>query len=264
MGWKYQPHPKTTKHICVSNLVRKSIEQQDSKPCVTIYNLLEQPKPQKPIMILSAQRFSVEKGANEMKQFAQRLKAKNIPFIWICFTDNKQGEEDGIMYRPPVMDLENYYQGFDYFASFSRTESYGYSLVEAMSCGLPLIVRDIPILDELGFIDGKTGYKLNHDMSNIDEVIDKLSNRPKFTYKKLDSVQAWLDELGPLNKYNDYIGQKNDGVIVQAIANYYDLEQNERKYARLSPGMKESLNVWVTSRERADYLIGRKLVKEID
>lgn len=112
------------------------------------------------------------------------------------------------MYHTPVMDLQNYYQGFDYFASFSRTESYGYSLVEAMSYGLPLIVRDIPILDELGFIDGKTGYKLNHDMSNVDEVIDKLSNRPKFTYKKLDSVQAWLDELGPLNKYNDYIGQK--------------------------------------------------------
>lgn len=264
MGWKYQPHPKTTKHICVSNLVKKSIEQQDTKPCVTIYNLLEQPKPQKPIMILSAQRFSVEKGANEMKQFAQRLKAKNIPFVWVCFTDNKQGEEDGIVYRKPVLDLQNYYQGFDYFASFSRTESYGYSLVEAMSCGLPLIVRDIPILDELGFVDGKNGYKLNHDMSNIDEVINKLSNRPKFTYKKLDSVQAWLDELGPLNKYNDYLGQKNDGVIVQAIANYYDLEQNEKKYARLSPGMKESLNVWVTSRERADYLISQKLVKELE
>ena len=128
----------------------------------------------------------------------------------------------------------------------------------------PLIVRDIPILDELGFIDGKTGYKLNHDMSNIDEVINKLSNRPKFTYKKLDSVQAWLDELGPLNKYNDYSGQKNNGVIVQAIANYYDLEQNEKKYAHLSPGMKESLNVWVTSRERADYLINKKLVKELE
>lgn len=99
---------------------------------------------------------------------------------------------------------------------------------------------------------------------NIDEVINKLSNRPKFTYKKLDSVQAWLDELGPLNKYNDYLGQKNDGVIVQAIANYYDLEQNEKKYARLSPGMKESLNVWVTSRERADYLISQKLVKELE
>lgn len=76
MGWKYHPHSKTTKHICVSNLVKKSIEQQDSKPCITIYNLLEQPKPQKPIMILSAQRFSVEKGANEMKKFAQRLRAK--------------------------------------------------------------------------------------------------------------------------------------------------------------------------------------------
>lgn len=264
MGWKYQKHPKTTKHICVSNLVKKSIEKQDDKPCVTIYNLLEEQKPVRPIMILSAQRFSVEKGANEMTLFAQRLRAKGIPFIWICFTDNKQGEENGIVYRKPVMDLYNYYKGFDYFAAFSRTESYGYSLVEAMSCGVPLIVREIPVLDELGFIDGKHGYKLAHDMSNVDEVIDKLANRPKCVYHKLDNVQDWITELGPLNKYNEYEGQKHDGVIVQAIVNYYDLEQNERKYARLSPGMPESANMWVTSRERADYLIGRKLVKEID
>ena len=104
---------------------------------------------------MSAQRFSIEKGESEMKAFSRRCSERGIPVIWVCFTDNKTGEEDGILFKKPVLDIENYYGGFDYFASFSRTESYGYSMVEAMSYGLPLLVRDITVLDELGFVDGE-------------------------------------------------------------------------------------------------------------
>lgn len=217
MNWKYKSHPKTTKHIAVSNIAKKSIEMQDNKPCVVIYNVLDLEEPRKPLMIMSAQRVSVEKGENEMKLFASRLSERNIPFIWINFTDNKVGEEQGILYKKCVLNIQDYFSAFDYFASFSRTESYGYSLVQAMSYGLPLIVRDIPVLDELNFKDNINGYKINYDMSNIDEVIDKLSNKPKFKYDKLDNFKDWIKELGKLNKYNEYEEEKEMKTKVEVL-----------------------------------------------
>lgn len=248
MSWRYKPHKKTTKHIAVSNIAKRSIEMQDDKPCKVIYNLLDLEEPVKPLMIMSAQRMSEEKGEAEMKIFARRLKQKEIPFIWINFTDNKVGEEDGILFKQCVLDIQNYYGLFDYFASFSRTESYGYSLVQAMSYGLSLIVRDIPVLKELGFEDGKHGYKLNYDMSNIDEVIDKLAKKPKCVYNKLDNYQEWINELGILNKYNDYIPEHYTKALVRARRKFTRYEDSERKV------MPKENDEWITSFDRAEYL----------
>lgn len=261
MKWKYRRHPKTTKHICVSNLAKEGIQLQDDKPCVVIYNLLDLEEHKKPLMIMSAQRFSREKGKSETEYFVERLTLKNIPYVWICFTDNKQGMEKGICYVNPVLNLKDYYEGFDYFASFSSTESYGYSIVEAMSYGVPLIVRDIPILDELGFKDGEHGYKINFDMSNVDEVIDKLWNKPKGKYNKLDNIEQWRKELGNLKKHNDYKCENKDTCYVKAIKNFKDVE------ASLNEGkdiQRKRDDIWEVSIERGEQLVYRDVAIIID
>ena len=248
MHWRYKPHKKTTKHIAVSNIAKKAIEAQDDKPCIVIYNLLDLEKGEKPLMIMSAQRVSVEKGEAEMKQFARRLREKGKPFIWINFTDNKVGEEEGILYKECVQDIHNYFKAFDYFASFSRTESYGYSLVQAMSYGIPLIVRDIPVLKELGFEDGKHGYKINCDLSNIDEIIDKLDKKPKCVYNKLDNYKEWINELGTLNKYNSYVEEIYKKAKVRARKKFTRYKDSETGKLRL---LDEE---WICSYDRAEYL----------
>ena len=255
MNWKYRRHPKTTKHICVSNIAKEGIELQDDKPCVVIYNLLDLEEHKKPLMIMSAQRFSREKGKSETEYFVERLTLKNIPYVWICFTDNKKGMEKGICYVDPVLNLKDYYEGFDYFASFSSTESYGYSIVEAMSYGVPLIVRDIPVLKELGFKDGVHGYKINFDMSNVDEVIDKLWNKPKGEYKKLDNVNQWKKELGNMKKYNEYKHNNKDTCYVRAIKGFTDIE------AHVS---RKKDDVWEVSIERGEQLAYREVAVIID
>lgn len=258
MNWKYKTHKKTTKHIAVSNVAKKSIELQDDRPCVVIYNLLEMEEVKKPLMIMSAQRLSVEKGGEEAKLFARKLKEKNIPFIWLCFTDNKNGEEDGIIFKQYVLDIENYFGGFDYFASFSRTESYGYSIVQAMSYGLPLIVRDIPVLDELKFKDGVHGYKINYDMSNIDEVIDKLTKKPKCIYNKLDDYNDWLKELGELNKYNNYEEERDMKVKVIATKKFEGIRDAERNV------YPKAGDEWETTKERAEFLQSKGVAEIIE
>lgn len=252
MEWTYYSHPKTTKHIAVSELAKRGIEMQDNRPCIVIYNLLELVENKKPIMIMSAQRFSEEKGEKEMKMFSRRCKERGIPVVWVCFTDNKVGEEDNILFHQSVLDIQNYFGGFDYFASFSKTESYGYSLVQAMSYGLPLIVRDIPILDELGFKDGVHGYKLDYDLSNMDEIIDKLYKIPKCKYEKLDNKQDWINALGKINKYNDYEREMEMKYLVEALDTYEINDISDSELGRI-PKAGET---WIVSKERLDVLLG--------
>ena len=252
MRWRYKSHPKTTCHIAVSEIARKSVMAQDSRPCKVIYNLLELQEPKRPLMLMSAQRFSEEKGEKEMLSFARRLRQLSIPFIWICFTDNKTGEEEGIIFKEPVLDLHNYYSRFDYFVSFSRTESYGYSMVEAMSYGLPLVVRDIPVLDEIGFKDGEHGYLIKHDLSNTDDVIRKLCEIPHISYKKLDDANEWRELLGTLPKYNDYKKELKMRFVVEALDTYKQKKLIDAELGRRpEPGER-----WEVSKERMELLTG--------
>lgn len=47
--------------------------------------------------------------------------------------------------------------------SGSYTESYGYSIVEALWYDIPILTFEKPILNEIGFFDGKNGYLLKKE-----------------------------------------------------------------------------------------------------
>lgn len=76
--------------------------------------------------------------------------------------------------------------------SSSYTESYGYSIVEALWYDIPILTFEKPILNEIGFFDGKNGYLLKKDRSNWNDVIKNIYNIPKnFNYHKLDDYESW-------------------------------------------------------------------------
>ena len=60
--------------------------------------------------------------------------------------------------------LREAYQGADVFAFLSHEETEGIVVLEALACGIPTVLRDIPVYD--GWLeDGKNIYKA----SNTDE-----------------------------------------------------------------------------------------------
>ena len=222
MGWKYTKHPKTTKTICVSEVGKRAfLNFYPKEPCEVIYNLLNQVKPSKsmiekrkkeilalttekdPIIIISAARLSHEKGYERMKKFAKRLNERNIPFIWVIFTNDTEDEKiNGLVLASPRYNVNEYIACADWYSSKSDTECCSYSNFEAFDLRIPIISTDYPSIYEQGMQVGKNGYILNMDMSNMDEVIDNIvSHKLKgFDYKLPNVLPQWNKLLGKKQK----------------------------------------------------------------
>ena len=81
----------------------------------------------------------------------------------------------------------------DYLVQLSDCESYCYSVVEALSYGVPVITTPLPVLKELG-VNETNSITLAFDLSNMDEVVRKMRLRKaKFKYKA--PVERWNELL---------------------------------------------------------------------
>ena len=227
MNWKFYQHPKTNYHIAVSEIAKESvIKQAPDIPCEVIYNLIKIEKPKRVLNLISMTRLTEEKGAGVMNAFAKRLKELEIPYNWVVFTDAKLKSNDGMIYRTPELNTQDYINNFKelggYYFSGSKTESWGYSLAEALEMGLPLITTRIPVLDELGFEEGVNGFILEQDLSNLDDVIQKAySNNLKFKHKKKDKPKQWIKLLGEFKESNYKPSNK---ITIRAKTNYNDIQ----------------------------------------
>ena len=102
--------------------------------------------------------------------------------------------------------------------SGSYTESYGYSIVEALWYDIPILTFEKPILNEIGFFDGKNGYLLKKDRSNWNDVIKNI-NIASLNQNLHDNIGVVfpLSEYGLNSKYGTY----NINAVSPPDPNYY-------------------------------------------
>ena len=239
--------PQDRDHIIgVSNAVLESFNEKKGN---VIYNLVEKPTKDRCLFLISATRLSksgaFEKGHNRMLKLADKLTDAGIPYLWIFFGDENFPEKRANMIvLPPKMDVAPYLAKADYYVSLSNAEGYGYSVVEALINGTPVITTPVTVLPELGFEDGKHGYIVPFDM-NFD--VKKLLDIPKVEYKRsnTESIKKWRSLLGNTEPKHDY--EPEQIINVEVIKNYYDTLM-ERK---LSPGEVISVDIG-----RAEQIIG--------
>lgn len=75
-------------------------------------------------------------------------------------------------------DLEEFYQGIDYFVQGSHHEAYGFSVAEAMATGAIPIVTSIPSF-RLLCRNGEIGYSFEPgDVDNLTAILNSLPTRP--------------------------------------------------------------------------------------
>lgn len=175
-------HPKITRYLGVSKLVCKEFTRLQGKPCELAYNPVDIDKPRKVLKLISATRLTLEKGKKRMIKLGEELDKAGIPYIWLVFTNDKDAiDNPNIIYREPTLKIVDYIAMADYLVQLSDTESFSISINEALKLGVPIISTDLPILKELGIENGKQGYLIDKEMTNIpiDDIYNKI---PKVKY----------------------------------------------------------------------------------
>ena len=185
--WKPPTHERITEYIGVTKYIRDSFKRITGLNNVTYgYNPLTIEKSKK-ITLISMTRLSKIKGKDRMIKLAQALDKANIDYIWYIFTNDTDAiQSQNVIYMKPRLDVGYWLEKADYLVQLSDTEACSYSINEALYRNIPIIVTPLPYLDEIGVKDNVNAYIMKFDCSNINDIVKKINNIPKFEFKKLE------------------------------------------------------------------------------
>ncbi|MHA2288873.1 MAG: glycosyltransferase family 4 protein [Promethearchaeota archaeon] len=125
---------------------------------------------------------------------------KRYPFIWVgqrafpLIQQNLNYNTNNLIMPGYIEDIASAYSGGDIFCFPSYYEGEGIAILEAMSCGLPIVIRNLPTY-EGRFIDGENCLKARNNKEFIDKIYylinhpaecKRIANNGLSTAKKLD------------------------------------------------------------------------------
>jgi len=193
-----------------------------------IHNLTNPQEPKKALNLVSATRLSYEKGGQRMIDFARMLERHNIDYTWLVFTDEKlSGLPEGMILKRPTLNILPYIKAADFVVQLSDQEAYGYTIVEAWQVGTPTITTPLPVLTEIGFINGKQGFIVPFDVNEVKNLEEKLYSQYQPAYSSSNNtkiIKQWRDILGntkPTKKKKPQKGFK----WVCALKDFTDMQQ---------------------------------------
>ena len=97
-------------------------------------------------------------------------------------------------------DLPTFYKSFDLFLLSSNYEGWGRTVVEAMACGLPVVMTDVGLAGEV-LLDGENGYVVPvGDTEAMIRAIKKLYEDPEIRRKFAAVGQSTARSLRPATK----------------------------------------------------------------
>jgi hypothetical protein len=193
----------------------------ETKEAIVIKNLVESIKPRQVLQLISATRLDTnEKGQKRMIELANRMNEQGVKFLWLYFANKEIKGPENMIRVEPTLNIRDYIHRADYLVQLSDTEGFGYSIVESLLEGTPVIVTDLPVLEELGVVDGKNGYIVPKDLGDYDTTA--FYTVPKFTYKYNNGllVSAWKKVLGNTKPTHSYKPQERESVTI--TQRYFD------------------------------------------
>ena len=202
----------------------------DCKNAKVIHNLLLE-NDKKSLILVSATRIGVsDKGMNEyrMRKLVMKLDESKRPYIWLNFSNLPlSGMGPHFINMPAEVDILPYIKSADYLVQLSDpVESFGYSSMEALTNGTPIITTKQPVLEELGFKNGIHGVIVPDDM---DFDVEFLWNIPKirFKYNNNPSIVEWRELLGEDTEPTHSYVYDDSMVRTKVIHEYLDIELNK-------------------------------------
>ena len=207
-------------HDFIVNVSQASKDSFGDEGGMVIHNPIFTDKT-KALILVSATRIPApDKGDNEkrMRKLAEMLNEANIPFVWFNFSEGQiPNPPRGMVNMGLQMDIRPYIASATYLVQLSDSEAWSYSILEALTQNVPVIVTEFPSAEEMGIVDGQNGYIVPFDM-NFD--VTRLKNVPKFRYFYDNGVieKEWK------KIFNHKIKTKKKKLVdVQIIQQYNDL-----------------------------------------
>lgn len=215
---------RITKRFGVAENTTKGIKEhfEWAQNIETMYNPYTVKKPRKVLNLISATRLTPEKGYARMVQFAEALDEAGIPFHWDIYTDKpREPFNKSVAIMPCRLDILDFIANADYLVQLSDTEGYSYSIVEALSVGTPVICTAFAVAEEQGIVNGKNGFILPMDMSNL-PIEQIYKGVKKFKCEPRESFYELV--LAPGRAA--YEEESNADVETRCIRIYHDMELN--------------------------------------
>lgn len=219
-SWSSPTSPKIKEYICITDYLMDSVKRITGNTNLRLsYNPLTPDKVDKPLILLSATRLSPIKGLDRMRKLAHALDKSGVNYVWFVFTNSKDEiHSHNVIFLDNNLNMSKWYELADFVVQLSDTEACSYTIAESLFRNTPIIVTPLPYLEEIGVKDGENAYILNFDCSNLNDIVKKITNVPKFNFKK------WEDDYGNIftdKKKVDSLGPEIE-VVIQKV--YYDLE----------------------------------------
>lgn len=175
------------KFLAVSETAKAGLKSEAGIDSVIVPNLM--PEPRKLLKFVVLSRASREKGIDRVIELAKRIEKHTSDFVIFLAANLDQSENAAqvkasghIVPVEPSVYAEALLEGADYLIQLSRSESFCYSVREALARKVPVIVSDLAELRKL-VTDGENGYILADDMpeEQILNIINKIP-KPKKAY----------------------------------------------------------------------------------
>ena len=188
--------PEGMKPLAVSEVARQGLLETKGIDSEVVYNPVDVSRVKPLLRLVSGTRLSEEKGLGRMLLLDKALQASGVLYEWHIFTShpNIEGFSDNVVIRKPTRDLLSYVAQYDYLVQLSDTESYGYSIVESLTLGKPVVMTDIPVRKELGITD-KHAVIIPLDEKDYKKYSD-LIIKGGFKVKYTPPADKWGDVFG--------------------------------------------------------------------
>lgn len=181
--------PKDCELFAVSEIAALSAKLITKRPVEVLYNPVLPDTP-RPLKLVSGTRLTTEKGLWRMKILAEELDRQEVPYEWDIYTSSYEVKPfgRGVRMKKPVQDFTPIIRDCDYLVQLSDTESFGYSIVEAMVLNRGLIVTNLPVLKELNIFDDRAVIIPLH-LKNYAGAVHRIKSEqyipPKSDYTKI-------------------------------------------------------------------------------
>lgn len=183
------------------------------------------------LLLISATRLPAQdKGDIEgrMRKLAEMLREAKIPFLWFNFANGElKDPPEGFYNMGVAKNMQSVFRAFRnskcYCVALSDSECWSYTVLEALTEGIPMICTPFPSAFEMGIKDGENAHVVPFDM---DFDVKKLLDVPGFTYRYDNSgiIKQWTKSLGDTKPKHDYTPPEVRYVRIKVKEPYNDRE----------------------------------------